>query len=251
MGVIMLKPTDAPQSYSQNGQDTFITGQLFPGLRNGVFIEIGAFDGETFSNSALLERNLGWNGICIEPLPGAFAKLAASRACTCVNAAAGNDAAGKLRFEEIDGYGAMLSGATSTRPAAHHARVVREQQHHGFERRMIEVDMVRPADLLRRHGMMTVDYASIDVEGAEMECLRGLLDPDITVRALSIENNYGETDAHRLLVERGYMRVATIGEDDFYRLRSDCTARDYALLLLNTPRRWSRDRKRRRRALAS
>jgi FkbM family methyltransferase len=235
-----------PQSYSQFGQDKLIAS-LFDHKRGGTFIEIGAFDGETFSNTAMLERSYGWRGICVEPLPSAFAALRKSRTAISVNAAAGASD-GKLRFEEIDGYGAMLSGSADTRPPAHNARVVREQQHHGFERRMIEVDKVRAADLLRKHGMPTVDFASIDVEGAEMECLKGLLDPDITVRAIAIENNYGEREVADFLSERGYVRLTTAGEDDIFKLQSELGLRDYLMLLLATPRRWKRDRKRRRNA---
>ena len=235
-----------PQSYSQFGQDRLIAA-LFDHKRGGTFIEIGAYDGETFSNAAMLERSYGWRGICIEPLPGAFARLQHSRKAICVNAPAGSTA-GKLRFEAIDGHGAMLSGATGTRPTAHDARIGREQRHHGFERQMIEVDKVRAADLLRQHDMRRVDFASIDVEGAELDCLRGLLDKDITVMTLAIENNYGETDVADYLAERGYVRLTTAGEDDIFKLRSELGPRDHLRRLLAAPQRWERDRKRRRNA---
>jgi hypothetical protein len=41
---------------------------------NGVFVDIGAHDGETDSNSLFFE-NLGWKGFCIEPNPEMFNKL--------------------------------------------------------------------------------------------------------------------------------------------------------------------------------
>lgn len=244
----MLESLSRQRSYSQNGQDRLVIEKLFPGLRGGTFIEIGAFDGETFSNTALLEREYGWSGICIEPLPDAFAKLKANRSCICVNAAAAATADRELSFEAIDGYGAMLSGRTDTRPPAHDRRIVAEQHQHDFARKMIAVATVRASDVLRHNNMTTVDFASIDVEGAELECLKGLLDPDITVRAIAIENNYGDTDVHRFLALRGYVRIATAGEDDVYRLRDECGIRDYAMRWLGAPARWARDRKRRQRA---
>ena len=54
--------------HSQVGQDKFINEKVFRGLRNGYFVEIGAFDGVTFSNSYFFEKELGWKGICIEPM---------------------------------------------------------------------------------------------------------------------------------------------------------------------------------------
>lgn len=235
-----------PDSYSQYGQDKLIA-KLFGHKRGGTFIEIGAFDGETLSNTALLERQYGWRGICIEPSPEPFRKLKASRGCICVNAAAGA-APGQLQFEAIDGYGAMLSGATATRPKPHDARIENEQREHGFERRIIVVDVVRAADLLARHGITVVDFASVDVEGAELAALEGLLSPDLTVRALAVENNYGEPDVPRLLRDRGYVRLTVAGEDDVWRLRRECGLAEWALRLFAAPQRLRRDRKRRRRA---
>lgn len=58
--------------YSQNDEQDFIL-KFFDGF-TGNLLEIGAFDGITFSNTrALLER--GWHGILIEPDPRNVVKL--------------------------------------------------------------------------------------------------------------------------------------------------------------------------------
>lgn len=41
----------------------------------GFFIEVGALDGETFSNTLYFEKSLGWKGLLIEPNPESFAQL--------------------------------------------------------------------------------------------------------------------------------------------------------------------------------
>jgi hypothetical protein len=51
--------------YSQYGQDIFISG-LFQGKKDGVFVDIGAYDGIIMSNTYYLERELGWTGVCVE-----------------------------------------------------------------------------------------------------------------------------------------------------------------------------------------
>jgi hypothetical protein len=33
--------------------------------RGGVFVEAGAYDGETFSNTLYLEKRLGWTGLLV------------------------------------------------------------------------------------------------------------------------------------------------------------------------------------------
>src|ERR1700755_589614 len=44
--------------------------------KNGTFIEAGAFDGETFSNTLNLEKEFGWSGLLIEPNPFQYQLLA-------------------------------------------------------------------------------------------------------------------------------------------------------------------------------
>ena len=64
--------------YSQIGQDKFVN-EFFKGKLNGVFVDIGAHDGESGSNSLFLEKHRNWSGICIEPGPAEYKKLEESR----------------------------------------------------------------------------------------------------------------------------------------------------------------------------
>ena len=70
-------------SYSQYGQDVYLINSIFPDRINGYFVDVGAYDGITLSNTFILEKHLGWSGICIEPNPEAFEKLRANRSCIC------------------------------------------------------------------------------------------------------------------------------------------------------------------------
>lgn len=59
--------------YSQNNEEYFILNK-FLDKKNGVFLDIGAFDGRWASNTlALAER--GWSGVCVEGSPFSFSKL--------------------------------------------------------------------------------------------------------------------------------------------------------------------------------
>ena len=62
---------------SQIGQDS----EFFNNKRDGYFIELGATNGITLSNTYYLEKELDWKGICIEPNPIHTESLRSNRSC--------------------------------------------------------------------------------------------------------------------------------------------------------------------------
>ncbi|KAK1133372.1 hypothetical protein K0M31_011187 [Melipona bicolor] len=47
--------------------------------QNGFFVECGAYDGETRSNTLALERYLGWDGLLMEADPLNFSNMDKNR----------------------------------------------------------------------------------------------------------------------------------------------------------------------------
>lgn len=58
--------------YSQNDEEKYILEAV--GDQPGVFLDIGAWDGKTFSNTAALVDR-GWSGVLVEPSPSSFNAL--------------------------------------------------------------------------------------------------------------------------------------------------------------------------------
>jgi FkbM family methyltransferase len=58
--------------YSQNSEEKTIS-DYFKGTQ-GRFLDLGAFDGKTFSNTLKLVEQ-GWNGVCVEASPIVFPRL--------------------------------------------------------------------------------------------------------------------------------------------------------------------------------
>ena len=69
------------QYFSQFGQDRYLDQNVFANKREGVFVDVGAYDGFSGSNTLFFEKFMGWTGLCIEPDPAQFAKIPAYRAC--------------------------------------------------------------------------------------------------------------------------------------------------------------------------
>ena len=72
--------------FSRTGLDQLLFENFFRGKRGGVFVDAGATDGETSSNSLFFERFMDWRGLCVEPRADQFAKLAALRHSKCEQA---------------------------------------------------------------------------------------------------------------------------------------------------------------------
>lgn len=200
---------------SQIGQDLWLDRHVFGGQRGGVFVDVGAHDGEAYSNSLFLEEHRGWSGLCIEPNRDVFERLVARRAATCVAVAVGA-ADGSAEFMAISGYGEMLSGVRQHYAPAHLERIDRDMTRHGGEATTYQVPIRRLDGLLREHSLTHVDLLCIDVEGAEAEVLRSIRLAEFGVRAVLMENNYVQGSLTRAMRRQGFQLLARIGWDDCY-----------------------------------
>jgi len=64
-------------NYSQNNeQDTILTYLNYHDINSGTLLDIGAYDGETYSNTrAIMLKYPNWKGVFVEPSSHSFVKL--------------------------------------------------------------------------------------------------------------------------------------------------------------------------------
>ena len=72
-----LKRKEAKKYFGLNGLDSLI--EHFVNYDNGFFVELGANDGLTQSNTAYFEKSRGWKGVLIEPSPNKFLECIKNR----------------------------------------------------------------------------------------------------------------------------------------------------------------------------
>ncbi len=152
---------------SQYGEDCWLW-ELFAGQLDGFFIEVGAFDGHTYSVSYPFEA-IGWTGLLVEPIPDHCEKARARRpGSRVVHAAlAGPGSTGSCTFTVVQGQDeGMLSYLTPTPANTRDVQAARAQT------RSVSVPLTSMNDLLAAHDR-PIDFAVIDVEGAEVELLKG------------------------------------------------------------------------------
>jgi FkbM family methyltransferase len=189
---------------AQTGQDLFLHQHLGLEKRNGFFVDIGAFDGVEISNSLFFERELGWKGLCVEPIPEIFARLRANRLADCINAAAGTHD-GKAEF-------VVLEGGFETG-----SHLAKEGEATKAGTRRIPVEVVDIARVLREHGVKKINFLSIDIEGGEMELFDHIAASGIQIDVVAMELNMNFVEMDARMARHGYRLKAQVGADRIYR----------------------------------
>ncbi len=200
--------------YSQCRQDKFLNRIIFRNKKNGFFVDIGAHDGVTISNSLFFEKFNSWQGICIEPNPNVFFKLEANRKSTNINACIGDDNK-KVRFTQIEGYSEMLSGITGNYHLKHLQRIDEDLSKKGGKRTEIDVDMIT-LDSIEGLKNRKIDFVSIDTEGNEFEILKSINFKALDITALVIENNYRDLRLREYLEPLGFSMIHRLASDEVF-----------------------------------
>ncbi len=199
--------------YSQFEQDRFLDEVFFAKKTGGFFVDVGAHDGISYSNSAFFEFHRKWTGICVEPNPRVFEKLRSARSVRCENCGLGA-VSGVLRFTSISGYAEMLSGFTDFYANEHKERIARELQKHGGTATELSIAVKPLFELLDRNQV--IDFMSIDTEGNELDVLRGIDFERQQIRVFVIENNYFDNRVSEFLEKHNYLKVFSLDTDEVF-----------------------------------
>ena len=202
-------------SYSQYGQDLVVL-DLLENISSGVFIDIGANDGVTGSNTLLFEKK-GWQGICVEPHPLIFKKLNNQRACHCVNACI-TDSDSIVDFLAVHGAANMLSGIESFMDQRHIERIDQEIAAEGGSTQRIEIEALSPSTLIDRFSLSKIDFLSVDTEGCELPILKSFLSENTIPKpkVISVENGSRTSSLFDYLTSVGFILHKCVGCDEIY-----------------------------------
>jgi FkbM family methyltransferase len=201
--------------YSQSGQDKFLNETIFKGKRNGSFLDIGANDGVTLSNTCFFERELNWKGICIEPVKSTFSKLERQRKSININCCI-SEVEGDKEFLSIQGYSEMLSGLIDKYDKRHLERIEKELKEWNGKAERILVKCRNINSVITETNLHGIDYCSIDTEGGEFDIVKSLNFDRFKIKAFSIENNFQAEDVRFFMSEKGYELKTTLEADDIY-----------------------------------
>ena len=188
--------------YSQLNQDLWVLKELGY-KKNGTFLDIGAHDGINLSNTYLLEKDYGWNGLCIDANPDTFEKLKQNRnTCVC------------SLLSEQKNKDVMLNK-------------IGELSFTDNENQAVTVDAIERSYNMKIDGVLlktntldciledqniptVIDYLSIDIEGMELKALSTMDFNKYHVNLITIEHNACHigneyrNQIHDFVSERGF-----------------------------------------------
>ena len=183
-------------------QDKWVAQSIFPKVGDGFFVDVGSADGVKESNTKTLEDR-GWRGVCVDPFPTNME----TRTCTVFTDVVSSEPGRTVRFQKAGFLSGMVDHLGSTK------NWVRDPE-------IVELTTTTLAEILRRaNAPRLIHYMSLDIEGAELEALRGFPFAEHDLGSLTVEHNWEEpkrTLIRRLLEDHGYRYALTLERDDCY-----------------------------------
>ena len=167
------------------------------------YVEIGATNGVSISNTFMLEKSHSWSGILVEPAKRWHRDIIRNRTSKidfrCVWSVSGK----WLKFQEMEiGEFSTISSYASEE----------KSNYSGKSEVEYEVPTVSLIDLLKEHGAPhRIGFLSVDTEGSEYEILRNFDFKTYSFNFIAVEHNFEKSRGtiHDLLTQHGYSRVLT------------------------------------------
>jgi FkbM family methyltransferase len=187
-------------SKSQLGQDVLALSRV--GLAEpGFFVEFGATNGVELSNTFLLEKGFGWQGILCEPARSWHEDLKRVRDCAIDNRCVYSSSGETISFSETD-VGEL---STISRFMNSDANKVLRKPFATYQ-----VETVSLTDLLKTHDAPKyIDFLSIDTEGSEFEILKPFDFEQYSFGLICVEHNFASSrlKIRTLLTSHGYSQI--------------------------------------------
>ena len=179
-------------------------------LGTGSFVELGALDGVTGSNTIIFERCLGWRGLLIEANPSNFNKLAVSKRKSVKLHSAVCNLSGTVLMTE---QGGPISGQPDAIQNGSLAQL-RTLKRYNMSR-VVEVPCHPLPSLMAKTNMtLPTTFLSLDVEGAEVQVLRTIEPLAFKVIMVEVDNLDAQERklVHEMLIGGGMHLAARLSE---------------------------------------
>ena len=180
----------------------------------GFFIEVGAYDGYTTSNTYYLEKIKRWKGILVEPISGLAQvchKLRSSPVFNCaLVSSAYSETVVNITYADIV---SMIEGGLDEHTATAQLNAV--SRYTQIEK--LQVPARTLSSILDESHISEVDFFSLDVEGYELQVLSGIDWSRHQIDFILVEllTDCARKDVSFFLEELGYTMLSQLTPRDF------------------------------------
>ena len=202
----------AYEFFGQNEEDVYAYNTFFKKKVGGTYLEMGALDGITYSNTLFFERHSGWKGLLIEPNMAEFQHLVQNRdRNVCVNAAVCASTR-DLHFIDKFAVGGIYEFMTDSFQQTWHPEVVVEN--------LPVIPCFPLAEILERLQLRHIDFFSLDVEHAELEVLSTLNFANVRIDVIVVEadglNPDKDAAVQELLFKNDFLYHGHVSQNDWF-----------------------------------
>jgi len=177
-----------PDLNGEDSQPLMVDNLVFNGeKKGGFFIEAGSQDGERLSNSLYFEILHGWTGLLVEPHPLFYRMgLMKSRKVTSVQTCL--SPSNRPSIYTFDLFSALRTSSSSeeSREEKSDSGLIQKDNERNTT---VEMQCLPLHSLLLAMGNPTVDYFSLDIEGAEFPVLQSIPWDKVDIRVLTVETH--------------------------------------------------------------
>lgn len=199
------------ESYAQCGEDLIVNHLLgVLGISDPTYLDIGAHHPTYLSNTYFFYKK-GCHGLCVEPDPRLFNKIAKKRRRdTCLNVGIGSDA---VSGDKMDFF--IMSTPTLNTFSREEAE--RYQSYGNLKiKEIVSIPLIPINNLMQHHYKAVPNFVSIDVEGLDLEIIASIDFDRFRPEVFCIETlTYTEDRTERkideiidLMVSRNYVTYA-------------------------------------------
>lgn len=203
--------------FGLNGLDRAI--ERYVDFDNGFFVEIGANDGITQSNTFHFEKKRGWRGVLVEPVPQKFFQCKLERSdktkvyCNACVSFGYTEKYVDILYANLMSVGtpANMDRGTS---AGHARKGTRFLAPHEAIVEFGALASTLDAILVSSDAPTHIDLFSLDVEGAELEVLKGIDHEKYRFRYIILETSHFDK-LNDFLFNIGYNFVEKLSKHDY------------------------------------
>ncbi|CAK9797843.1 Protein Star [Anthophora quadrimaculata] len=185
---------------------------IFKDKPNGFFVECGAYDGETRSNTLVLERFLDWTGLLVEADPLNFSKMLQKNRKAYLTPTC-------LAIEPYPSVNSFLMANNVGRLHEENAadNNLPNSPDVAYSGVHVSVQCFPFIDLMAALNVTTVNYFSLDIEGHELQVLKTIPFDKINIETLSVEFSHvenGQKELTDFMESKGYYVYSMVVRTD-------------------------------------